>query len=127
MWLPMETLVYEHQEEYYATLRQADQHADSTLFIEFILQIILDTIESYNPTKMSDKLSKVEKNAYLVIMEYLHHHESINSQIAQELLQKSAPTVRRYLNSFVEHNLLITIGDKKSRIYKKGKVSNYST
>ncbi len=127
MWLPMETLVYENQAEYYAKLRQADQKLDATPLIEFLLTIILQTIESYQVDKMSDKsidkmsdkLSKAEKNAYIIIMEYLKNHESINNQTAQNLLEKSAPTVRRYFNKFVQNNLLIAVGKNKSRIYKK--------
>ncbi|MDR2823582.1 MAG: Fic family protein [Prevotellaceae bacterium] len=37
-WIPTETLVYEYQQEYYRVLGSAEKTADSTEFIEFMLE-----------------------------------------------------------------------------------------
>lgn len=39
-WIPVETLVYENQDEYYKILQQADRVGDSTKFVEFMLEMI---------------------------------------------------------------------------------------
>lgn len=44
-WLPVETLVKEHQKEYYAALGSSDSKADSTGFIEFMLTLLCRTAE----------------------------------------------------------------------------------
>lgn len=44
-WLPVETLVKEHQKEYYDALGASDRDANSTGFIEFMLSVIAGTIE----------------------------------------------------------------------------------
>ncbi len=44
-WLPAETLVKEHQKEYYAALGSSDRKADSTGFIEFMLTLLCRTAE----------------------------------------------------------------------------------
>lgn len=44
-WLPVEELIKERQQEYYQTLRIADKQAESTVFAEFILQVIQDTLQ----------------------------------------------------------------------------------
>lgn len=44
-WLPVEELIKERQQEYYQALRIADTQAESTIFIEFILQVIQDTLQ----------------------------------------------------------------------------------
>lgn len=46
-WLPIETMVYAHQPEYYKMLALADSQNDSTAFIEFMLAMILETLEAY--------------------------------------------------------------------------------
>lgn len=46
-WIPIETIVYAHQNQYYQVLAQADQANDSTVFVEFMLNVILKTLESY--------------------------------------------------------------------------------
>ena len=43
-WLPVETLVGEHQREYYRALVEADAAGESTVFVEFMLQMIGDTL-----------------------------------------------------------------------------------
>lgn len=42
-WIPVETLVYENQNEYYKVLQWVDNAGDSTEFFEFMLGMISDT------------------------------------------------------------------------------------
>ena len=46
-WIPVETIVYAHQADYYRVLAEADAANDSTVFIEFMLDVILETLEEY--------------------------------------------------------------------------------
>lgn len=39
-WLPVETLIRERQDDYYAALRESDGRASSEPFIEFMLEMI---------------------------------------------------------------------------------------
>jgi Fic family protein len=39
-WIPVETIVKEHQQEYYAAIAQSDSTADSTPFISFMLRCL---------------------------------------------------------------------------------------
>lgn len=43
-WIPVEAIIRERQSEYYEALSAADQAADATPFIEFLLRAILDTL-----------------------------------------------------------------------------------
>lgn len=43
-WIPVEAIIRERQSEYYEALSAADQSADATPFIEFLLRAILDTL-----------------------------------------------------------------------------------
>lgn len=58
-WLPVETLIKENQEEYYKVLGASDSAADSTKFIEFMLILILNTIEEIitNENKVTQKVT----------------------------------------------------------------------
>ena len=42
--IPVESLIYEHQPEYYAALNQSTNNAESSVFIEFILNAILQSL-----------------------------------------------------------------------------------
>ncbi len=122
-WLPIETMIYQNQDDYYKTLRQADKLNNSGVFIEFILNLILQTIEGYienQPTnnnispkkvgdKMGDKLSSIEKIAYDKVVDYLQKNQTISNKQAQQLLGKSSSTI---------HGLLTAIGNNKARVYQ---------
>ena len=45
-WLPVEDLIRSRQEEYYNVLGKSDRDADSSAFVEFLLQVILDTLQN---------------------------------------------------------------------------------
>ncbi|MCP5206014.1 MAG: Fic family protein [Hahellaceae bacterium] len=47
--LPLESVINEHQQQYYHALEQADQHADSTPFIQFMLSVIAQTLAQNAP------------------------------------------------------------------------------
>lgn len=69
-WLPVEILVKENQEEYYKILGASDKAADSTDFIEFMLTLILSTIEKIIQTekKVTAKVTvKVTANQKKII------------------------------------------------------------
>ena len=45
-WLPVEELIRLRQEEYYNALGKSDTNADSCAFVEFLLQVIMDTLQN---------------------------------------------------------------------------------
>ncbi|QSH91996.1 Fic family protein [Treponema medium] len=68
--LPIETLIKEHQTEYYHALGISDANSDSTAFIEFMLSMIFDTIESILATesKITQKITqKITVNQQKII------------------------------------------------------------
>ena len=69
-WLPVETLIKENQKEYYNVLGASDSDANSTKFIEFMLALILNTIEEIISTekKVTQKVTvKVTVNQQKIL------------------------------------------------------------
>lgn len=54
-WIPVESLVKENQAEYYNALNSSDTDADSTKFIEFMLNLILRTVDEIISTENAAK------------------------------------------------------------------------
>ena len=67
---------------------------------------------------LSDKLSATELQVFRQIYVYLINRQAQTQAQAQELLDKSAATVRRYLSLFVTKNLLVVVGENKSHFYR---------
>ena len=53
--MPVETLVHEHQEEYYRVLQRSDQKGDSTEFVEFMLGMIRDALKELSENQNRGK------------------------------------------------------------------------
>lgn len=120
-WLPIESVIYHHQQGYYAALSQSNDANDSTVFIEFMLSAILETLQMYSLknslTKMSELMSEKEATIFNLVSTYLTQHDGITSRQLQELAGVSSATARRYLVKFVELGLLRATGQTKSRHY----------
>lgn len=126
-WIPIETLIYENQRDYYKVLEQVDQETNSNRFIEFMLAIILKTLKSYltvtsnleQKIDIPEGLTDSEAKTYVLVTKYLTEHESINTTVTAKLIQKSVATARKHLAKFVSLGLLVAQGSNKNRSYHK--------
>lgn len=48
-WLPVETIVKDHQQDYYEAIAKSDAAGESTRFVEFMLGCLLDAMLNYKP------------------------------------------------------------------------------
>ena len=125
-WLPVETMVHEHQQDYYHHLRAADAANNSTVFIEFMLDMILQTLRNYPVAviaqmgdKMSDKVGDKLSLFRDVVEDILSRQETVTSSELQKASGKSASTVKRYLVEMVADGYLVAEGGNKFRRYRK--------
>ncbi|MDR2473609.1 MAG: Fic family protein [Tannerella sp.] len=125
-WLPVETLVYKNQSAYYNALEQSrKQNSEATLFVEFMLMRILETLQEYavhNFTdkitdKITDKLSATDKAFINQIGNYLLTNGYIDNYNAGLLSGKKTETVKKQFAKLVETGLLVAQGERKTRKY----------
>lgn len=124
-YLPIETLIYEHQQEYYDAINSAEKDAESTAFIEFMLDMILKTIEGIDSVDYLKSikleyikgLTKTEKTVLNSLIGYFEDNEYIDNENAVNILNKSSANVRKYFNKFVKYGIITPIGENKGRKY----------
>jgi len=63
-WLPVESIVHEHQQEYYLALGKSNDANDCSSFIEFMLNILWNTLQKYQNTdqegdQLTDQVKKL--------------------------------------------------------------------
>jgi Fic family protein len=128
-WIPIETIVYANQQQYYDMLAIGDKDNDSTKFIEFMLDVILKTIMDYDQGKTTDtaadilvdkiiaRLNDQELSFVHNIYLFLKVNGSISNSKAVELSGRPAGTARRYLLKLVELGILTTTGENRNRKY----------
>lgn len=98
-WLPVESIIHDRQQEYYAAINASNDAGESTSFITFMLSAIkASLIETMD---MSDDLSdeKIDKAAlrWNTIKTYLKNHEYIMNADVRRLCGVSAATANRIL------------------------------
>lgn len=59
-WLPVETIVRQHQQEYYNVIARCDAEGESTLFVEFMLQCLLEAMENYQEADEEEVQNKMQ-------------------------------------------------------------------
>ena len=118
--IPVESMVYQHQDNYYLAIRQSTQQIDSAPFIEFMLQMIYDAISEANNITSDDglndglndglKLSNLDKDILMFIQQDRY---KTNSQLAEKC-GKSQSTIERRVKFLKDAGLITRIGAKKT-------------
>ena len=114
-FLPIETVIKEKQEKYYEALGKSDNTGESTLFIEFMLEVIMESLEdllsvqnvSLTNLDRINLFKSVIKIEYFTRKEYLRNFRNI-----------STATASRDLKFAVENELIEKTGDNNTTKYK---------
>lgn len=99
-WLPVETLVHEHQEEYYDVLGRADRAGDSTEFVEFMLRMIRDALKEISENQNNDVAVNVVTNVVTnedKVLALLKQDGSLTAKILASSLGLTQRQVQRIL------------------------------
>ena len=128
-WLPIEELIQSRQKEYYDTLGIADKKADSSGFVELMMEIIRDSLNEVavvgrSTDQDSDQVTDQDKNQIDRIISVIGEDTISAAEIMARLGLSHRPTFRKnYLNPALEQNLIErTIPDKpnsRNQKYRK--------
>lgn len=114
-FLPIESLIRSRQSEYYKILGESDNLGESTGFIEFMLEIIDESLKELLITqnvniKNTDRISiykELIRQSYFSRQSYMRQFKNI-----------SPATASRDLKMAVENGFLEKQGDKRTTLYK---------
>ena len=128
-WLPIEELIKKRQKEYYDSLALSDKDGESTVFVEFMLKIIKDSllemeIDKNLTDQVNDQDTDQDKNFIEKLLFVLGDNTLSAMEIMKKLNLSHKPTFRKnYLNSALESKIIErTIPDKpnsKNQKYRK--------
>ncbi|NBQ69003.1 MAG: Fic family protein [Nitrosomonadaceae bacterium] len=99
-YLPVETMVREHQESYYQALAAADERADATPFVEYMLGKLLAAIrEAVDTHQTTDQVSDQVTDQVAKLIQAMGGGELSGNDLMQALGLMHRPTFRgNYLN-----------------------------
>ncbi|MCL2051576.1 MAG: Fic family protein [Lachnospiraceae bacterium] len=125
--IPIETLVYENQKEYYGAIESSRKINDSAPFIEYMLEMISKTIDSFHVSikaiiQIKDEylkgLTKNDKEILQVIVHSYTIEDYITAENLSTKINKSLSSIRVYFRKLTENRLLIATGVNKGRKYR---------
>lgn len=125
-WLPVETIVKEHQQEYYDAIAKCDAKGDSTDFIAFMLECLHDTVNREVTNKVTDKVTnkitnKVTDKTLTKSEQKVLQLVGQNARITIEGLCKktglSESGVRKILTSLRTKGLIERVGANKNGMW----------
>ena len=112
-FIPIESQIYKYQDRYYSAISDCHVEGNSNLFIEFMLEMIDETLsEIIAQAKSEDSQISSYVKKLLDIMEFDVPYTT--EEILKKLNLKSRETLRKnYLNPAIEMNLVqMTVPDK---------------
>lgn len=112
-WLPVETIVKQHQQDYYDAIAQSDSQGNSTIFITFMLRCILQTIKEQQ--KVTDKVAyKVTDKSEDKLLNIIRATPAITIPQLMQMLSLSDSGVRKILRRLQQQGRIVRIGSNKN-------------
>ena len=121
VWLPVESIIHDRQQEYYAAINASNDAGESTVFIEFMLAAIKASL--IDAISTSDELSDEPMDKAAVrwkqIEKYLETHPYIMNADVRALCGVSAATANRILAGLVSERKLTKCHEGGHWAYKQ--------
>ena len=122
-WLPVETLIHEKQDEYYAALNALNSEGESTIFVTFMLQIIRDALADIIKTQDSHRNVGVNVGINVgtnekKVLALLRQDGRLTAKILASTLGLTERQVERIIASLKKQGMLIRHGASKNGFWE---------
>ena len=113
--LPTESIVRDYQEEYYKAIEDSTELGESTPFIEFMLEMILKSMQNIKDNDVpinvpkNDPIKRLDK-----IIEIIGENRDITIYELANKLNVADKTIKRDIAKLKEQNRVIRVGSLKS-------------
>ncbi|HJJ35841.1 MAG TPA: Fic family protein [Methanocorpusculum sp.] len=114
VWIPIESMILERQQEYYQALNTSGKRGNSTIFVEFMLQTIRETLEKLSKESDIDGLTRQEQ----AVIQNIRQNPEITIRELSETLQLSIKQVRSIMDTLKKNGILEHVGSTKSGYWK---------
>ena len=107
-WIPVETIVKEHQQEYYDAISRSDAEASSTSFITFMLKCIKQAIGDIKTPKETPKETPKD-----IILSLIKNNNKVTVQDMADALGMNKRNAQKHVNALTHENVIRRIGSAR--------------
>lgn len=116
-WIPVETLVKEHQKDYYDAIAQSDREASSTPFIIFMLRCLLQSIQEMVESNQKSNPKSNPKSSEK-ILDAMCANPQLTIKDLQEVTGLSESGVKKIIRSLRADGVIERVGGNKGGFWK---------
>ena len=109
--LPIENMILKNQAAYYKALEQSTDENDSGIFIDFMLEIIVKTMEN---SRKKSTINETVNETVNPIIKYLKENPEISYEQLAEKMGKSRVTISRKISELKKAGIIKRIGADKN-------------
>ncbi len=117
-WLPVESIIHDRQDEYYAAINRSNYGGESTAFIEFMLSVIQEALTEAVQTSGAAETMTTDQLRWYKIERFLKKNGSITNADVRQMFNVSSATANRILSKFTDEGKLQKIRIGKSWGYQ---------
>lgn len=114
-YLPVESLIKQKQREYYKKLSESDKKGESTPFIEFMLEIVLESLKEITKNQA---ITLYAEDRIRLFKEKIGKSKFSRKEYMQSFKNISAPTASRDLKWAVDESILEKYGELRFTEYR---------
>ena len=114
-YLPVESLIKQKQREYYKKLSESDKKGESTPFIEFMLEIVLESLKDITKNQA---ITLYAEDRIRLFKEKIGKSKFSRKEYMQSFKNISAPTASRDLKWAVDESILEKYGELRLTEYR---------
>ena len=118
-WLPVESIIHDRQDEYYAAINRSNYEGESTAFIEFMLSAIQEALTEAAQTSGVAKTMTTDQLRWYKIQKFLKKNGTITNADVRQLFNVSSATANRILFKYTDEGKLQRIRIGRSWGYEQ--------
>ena len=114
LWIPIESIIHERQDGYYKALNASNTSGESTIFVEFMLELIRDLLKELASGRAFTKVKTTEEK----VLDLIREGEKLSAAKMAERLGLSQRQVQRILKQLKDDGVIEYVGANRNGQYK---------
>lgn len=117
--LPVENMIWKNQAEYYKAIEKSTDEADSGIFVEFMLEIILEAVKSHSINDIAndtvnDTANDTANDTVKIILSIIKENPFVSYEELALKTGKSRITISRKISELKKNNVIKRVGADKN-------------
>ncbi|SDB66290.1 winged helix-turn-helix transcriptional regulator [Butyrivibrio sp. INlla16] len=108
-WVPIETIIHERQDDYYKALNASNTDGESTIFVQFILELIRDLLKELSHNGVMNKAKTLDEK----LLDLLKVDGNQSAAGLAEMVGSSQRTVQRALKRLMDEGKIEHVGSNR--------------